>query len=221
MAASHQLKAPIAIIQWCLETVMENADKMEKSDRENIRRAVIQADAMSALVTDMLHVFKLMRNQDGPQSFTSVNVNAIIDEVFEQYLPVSEKRKVHLGKGVIESLPQISANQGYFKQVIINLVDNAIKYTQESGYVELTATCNAKKREIEITISDSGIGITEADQAMLFTEFFRSTAAREIAHEGTGLGLVLAKHVVEDMGGSIEVISKVHKGTKFIVRLPY
>lgn len=221
LAASHQLKAPIAIIQWCLQTVLEDTSKLDKNTLENVRRSVLQADAMSNLVTDMLHVFKLMRNQDDPQSFTQVNVNEVIDEIFEQYLPISEKKKVRLNKGVIEILPMLSANQGYFRQVIINLLDNAIKYTPENGTVQIEAHIEKKYREIQIEVRDTGIGISEADLSSLFTEFFRTQAAREVSHEGTGLGLVLAKHVVEDMGGTIEVISKVNKGTKFIVHLPY
>lgn len=221
LAASHQLKAPIAIIQWCLETILENPSKLDKETLENIRRSVKQADAMSNLVTDMLHIFRLMRNQDDPQSFTQINVNQIIDEIYDQYLPVSEKKKVRLSKGVIEILPMLSANQGYFRQVIINLLDNAIKYTPENGIVEIGACINKKHREIQIEVKDTGIGISEADLSSLFTEFFRTQAAREVSHEGTGLGLVLVKHVVEDMGGTIEVVSKVNKGTSFIVHLPY
>lgn len=222
LAASHQLKSPIAIIQWCLQSVMELSQNLDSQNRSYVSKALVQADAMSDLITDMLNVFRLMRGQDGPQTYSQVNLNTVLNQIMQQYNLVAEQKEVRLIGGDIEILPAILANEPYVRQVFINLIDNAIKYTPKGKVVMVSAqVVKVQKTEmIEVKVKDQGIGMTDADRAHLFTEFFRSPAAREIAHEGTGLGLVVVKHVVEDMGGTITVETKENQGTTFTVHLP-
>lgn len=218
MAASHQLKSPVAIMQWCLQTILEDQESLDPKTMNNVRRSLAQADAMSALITDMLHVFRL-QDANRRQEFVQVNVNDLISQVLLQYEPIAHNRKVHLTRGPQEEVPTVLADPAYLKQAFVNLVDNAIKYSLEGGKVTVCVEeiCGGW---VQLTVSDHGIGIPEAEQGQLFTEFFRGVEAREVAHEGTGLGLVLIRAIITEFGGEVEVKSKVHKGTTFTVRLP-
>jgi signal transduction histidine kinase len=218
MAASHQLKSPVAIVQWCLQSILEETKGVDPKLVTNVRRALGQADAMSALITDMLHVFRL-QDASRRNEFIGVDVNELLSQVLLQYEPIAHNRKVHLTRGPQEQLPLVLADPSYLKQAFVNLVDNAIKYSLEGGSVTVSAE-EAKHGWVQITVTDCGIGIPEAEQEQLFTEFFRGVEAREVAHEGTGLGLVLIRAIITEFGGEVEVKSKVHKGTTFTVRLP-
>jgi signal transduction histidine kinase len=218
LAASHQLKSPVAIIQWCLQSIMENPPA-DPEERKYVEKALQQANSMSDLITDMLRVFRLMRSQT-EETYIQVNVNQLITEVYEQYCVVAEQRQVRLRLGPIEILPTVYADPHYLKQALINLVDNAIKYTPSGKSVEIRAR-QVRKKEIEFEVIDEGIGITPADQAQLFKEFFRSVAARDMIHDGTGLGLVLVKQIAEKLDGSIHVKSEFGKGSTFTLRIPF
>jgi len=215
LTASHQLKSPVAIIQWCLQSLTEEANSLKPEDADLVRKALLQANAMSQLIGDMLHVFRLDASE---RTLVRVKPTPIIEAVIQQYEPMAHKKQVHLVRGVIEDLPEFLGEEQYFKQAVINLVDNAIKYSHEQGRVDVSAELVG--REIKITVSDQGIGMTPADQEQLFHEFYRSAEARKIAHEGTGLGLVLVKHIIEEFGGNVEVKTASGKGTTFTLSLP-
>jgi signal transduction histidine kinase len=218
MAASHQLKSPLAIVQWCLRSVLENPD-LDADTKKMLQRALIQADGMGELITDMLRVFKIVHSSAQPvQTAAPVDLNQLLEGCIKQYEPVAAQQGVRIVRGMIEQLPTVLADEAYLKQAVINVLDNAIKYSNAGGTVDITA--NVQKTMIEITIADHGIGIPEADQGRLFTEFFRGTIAKEKTANGTGLGLVLVKHIAEGMGGSVSCRSVAGRGTAFTIKLP-
>jgi signal transduction histidine kinase len=218
MAASHQLKSPVAITQWCLQSILE-MPSVDAKAKEMVRKSLTQANAMSQLITDMLHVFRLQDRQGKAQTYLPVDLNALIEQVITQNEVQAHNRKVHLVRGPIEVLPPVLADQGYLRQAIINLVDNAIKYSPDGGTVTVNAGVT-RDHFVEITVQDEGIGIPETEQSRLFTEFFRGEEARVVSHEGTGLGLVLVRNIVEEFGGEVSLESEFHKGSTFTVRLP-
>jgi len=218
MAASHQLKSPVAIIQWCLQSVMESTD-IDPKNREMVWKALNQANAMSQLITDMLHVFRLVNRHGKSQTYTAVDVNAVIEQVLQQYDLAAHQRQVHLVRGPIEVLPPVYAEESFLRQALINLVDNAIKYSQVNGTVTVSSRL-AKDGFVEVEVEDQGIGISEPEKLLLFSEFFRGEEARIHTADGTGLGLVLVKHIIEEFSGEVVVKSRVHRGSSFTVRLP-
>lgn len=216
LTASHQLKSPVAIMQWCLQSLTEMP--VDPAARKLVGKALEQANNMSALVADMLQVFRLM-HPNSVQTLESVKMNPIIDAVFAQYEPVAHNKGVHLVKGELENLPIVFGREVLLKQAVINLIDNAIKYSKGGGHV--TVSARTHDHMVEIHVADEGIGIAEAEQGRMFTEFFRGEEAKEVAYEGTGLGLVLVKHIMESIGGSISFKSALHKGTDFTLKMPY
>ena len=217
LTASHQLKSPVAIIQWCLQSV-EEMQTVPPEAQNLIKKALDQTNGMSHLIQDMLSVFRLMNHQTGSQPLDSVSLTLLIDEVISQYELVAHNKGVNLVKGAVENLPMFFARQSLVRQVVVNLVDNAIKYTKSGGSVTVTAA--VEKGRIVMRVADQGIGIPDTEQSRIFTEFFRGEEAKDVSYEGTGLGLVLVKHVLATIGGDITFQSAYHKGTTFIVSIP-
>lgn len=217
LTASHQLKSPVAIIQWCLQSMTE-IQNLDPEAKKLVQKSLEQANSMSHLIGDMLQVFRLM---SGKHTTTAepVNLNELIEEVLRTYELNSHNKGVHLMKGEVEKLPTVYGTKTLVKQCIINLVDNAIKYTKPGGQVTVSAAVEGDFAVIHVV--DQGIGIPEAEQSRLFTEFFRGEEAKEIAYEGTGLGLVLVKHIMASMGGEVLFKSKIHEGTKFSLKFPH
>jgi len=218
MTASHQLKTPLAILQWCLQSVLEDKGLSQQS-RSLLKRGEEQAENMAHLLSDMLNVFRIVHEGKGSErALLPVDINVLLKSVLEQYQPIADVAGVRLVRGPMEDLPKILADEPYLKQAIINLVDNAIKYTPAKGKVEVCTKRQGKKVFIEV--ADSGIGIADADAGRLFSEFFRAESAKQKAREGTGLGLVLVKHIAERFGGTIHFKSVLGKGTTFVLELP-
>ena len=218
MTASHQLKTPLAILQWCIQSTLEDKALPEQT-RSLLNRAEEQTTAMSHLLSDMLNVFRIVHGQKANErALVPVDTGLVLTAVLEQYHATAEQAGVHLIKGPIEQVPMVLADEMYLKQALINLVDNAIKYTARHGKVEVSLAVRAHHVCVEIT--DTGIGIADADAGRLFTEFFRAESAKQKAREGTGLGLVLVKHIIERFGGDVQFKSLLGKGSTFTLRLP-
>lgn len=217
LTASHQLKSPVAIMQWCLQSMTE-IQNLDPEAKKLVQKSLEQANSMSTLIGDMLQVFRLMSGKHHT-SAESVKLNDILDEVLRSYELSAHNKGVHLVRGSIEKLPVVYGTKTLVKQCIINLVDNAIKYTSAGGQVTVSAAIEGD--HVVIHVIDQGIGIPETEQSRLFTEFFRGEEAKEVAYEGTGLGLVLVKHIMASMGGEVLFKSKVHQGTDFYLRFPF
>ncbi len=117
-----------------------------------------------------------------------------------------------------EKVPLLIGNKDKYNQMIINLVDNAIKYTEPNGYVSIGT--KQDKGNIVFWVEDTGVGISEEHLDRIFERFYRVDKARSRAEGGTGLGLAIVKHIVLSINGKIEVKSEPKKGTKFIVKIP-
>jgi signal transduction histidine kinase len=213
MAASHQLKSPVAIAQWCIQSVLENK-QLPPDDASYLEKAVVQLDAMSHLIADMLHMFRV----DAERTLVQVELNPLLEEILVQYAPVAERKGVRLVRTNIETVPTVLGDAGYLKQALLNLVDNAIKYSASGTTVGIELV--HETHSVRYSVTDQGIGISDLDQQKLFTEFFRTEEARKVAHDGTGLGLVLVKRIVEQYGGSVHLTSEAGKGSVFTLEFP-
>jgi two-component system phosphate regulon sensor histidine kinase PhoR len=145
-----------------------------------------------------------------------VNLNQIAEEVIAQFSPQVKRKQLSISKELSTELPTVPADKERVRQVIANLVHNAIKFTPAGG--RITVTSRAPEGAVSLEVTDTGIGIPREDQARVFERFYKGDKAR--TGEGTGMGLAIAKHVIEAHGGSIWIESEEGKGSNLGFSLP-
>lgn len=215
---SHELKTPLTSIKGFVETLKNGA-----VDNPTVRDRfldIIEMEAMrlTHLINDLLVLSDIeKRNDNGFKE--EISINNVADEVIIMLTAAAEAKGLSLEYNVTEPLPTVYGNPNWIKQMLINLVDNGIKYSKESGSVKLSLESDAKW--VYIRIKDDGIGIAKEHIDRLFERFYRVDKARSRNVGGTGLGLAIVKHIILSFEGEIEVISELDCGTEFIVKLPY
>ena len=142
----------------------------------------------------------------------------VFKEVYEMINYIANSKKIDLSYDFEDKEIVVQAYSDYVKQLLLNLIDNAIKYTPEGGKV--TVKQFSINNEIVIEVIDNGVGIPKEDQSKIFQRFYRVDKARSRSVGGTGLGLAITKHIVHSLKGSISVESELGEGSKFIIRLP-
>jgi signal transduction histidine kinase len=212
--AAHELRSPLTIIRGYVEMLGEGAGMSDASKvhLQHIDRAALQ---LNSLIGDILDVAKL---QEGRMSFnfTALDVSQDIAQVVDSFMrPAQDKGLTLLYTPA--PLPSISVDTDRFRQLMINLVGNAIKYTPQ-GEVRVTTAADAE--HVTIRVSDTGMGISAEDQQKLFQKFFRVKSQETEKITGTGLGLWITTQIVKAMKGVISVESIKGKGTDFIVTFP-
>ncbi|TDT61844.1 two-component system histidine kinase PnpS [Fonticella tunisiensis] len=212
---SHELKTPLTSIKGFAETLMYVEDKATKEKFLNIIN--IEAERLTRLINDIL-ILSELENRDVSINFEKINIKKSIEEVYYIMLPLARDKNIELKFNQPDNDVFISGDRDKFKQMMINLVDNAIKYTNNGGTVDIKF--KEEDESIKIYVSDNGIGIPEEHLPRLFERFYRVDKARSRRLGGTGLGLAIVKHVVMLFNGKIDVKSKPGKGTTFIITLP-
>ena len=215
---SHQLRSPLLSIQQTFEVILggftgEVACKqkeMMKGANENIEKLVM-------LINDWLNISNIEAG-NLVMKFDQLDLVPILSETMELLKPQSEAKKIILKMNFQNSLPQIQGNGENLRQLFTNLIANGINYTLEGG------TVNVSMREdvnyLVVDVSDTGIGISKDSLPFIFDEFFRVKSKETRSINGTGLGLPIAKRIIEAHRGSIKVVSEFGKGSTFSVFLP-
>jgi signal transduction histidine kinase len=220
--ASHELRTPIASIRAHVESLLMREDE-RPLDPETTRYLDIiarETERLSALVDDLLAV---ARAEAGELSLTvgPVSVVQVVRHVREALGPMARRqRRVTLVERLPEdSLPAVLADADRLTQVMMNLVRNAVTYTPEGGLVSIEAAADGPAH-VALAVADTGIGIPPEDLERVFERFYRTDASRARSTGGFGLGLSIARDLIEAMGGTISVESEVDAGSRFTVRLP-
>jgi len=213
---AHELRAPLAAIKSCLEVAREYfPGEVKSKPREMMLRAERRAEGLLGLVQDLLNLSRATEFSVRA-AFQKVEMDKIVEGVVELLRPKAEGKGIRL---VVELEPaQAVADPQGVEEVVTNLLSNAIKYSPQDTTVEVRLTADAER--VRIAVCDQGIGIAPEDKARLFTEFFRAKNAKAQQVEGTGLGLVLTKKIMELHGGSIQVQSTLGEGSTFEVEFP-
>ncbi len=215
---SHELKSPIIAIKSSLDGVIANyGDKIEERPLNVLKRASARSTQMLDIIKELLD---LSRNRTlKPQVYKEkIEINKILKAVIENEKSVASSRNIQIHAEIDAQEPSLIGQVSDFEKIFSNLIGNAVRYNKENGQVTIKSKVNNKIAVIEIT--DSGIGIPEKDLENIFAEFYRSENAKKIVNFGTGLGLSLVKQIIENYGGSIEVLSKLDEGTIFKIYLP-
>lgn len=218
--ASHQLRTPTGIIKWYIEALKEDEyyKKAPATAKEYIDIVYKNNERTLSLVRDLLSVSRIDqgRTKDSPEK---TDIAELVKSIVGEMKIMALKDNLDLTCSIHdESIPLIYIDPARLREVIENLVSNAIKFSSKNGKIEVGT--GVKDGMIEISVKDMGIGISSEDQKNLFTKFFRAEKAVLNNTEGTGLGLYMVKAYVDGWGGSVSVLSEEGKGSTFTIKLP-
>ena len=213
---THELKTPLTSIRGFVETLRSGAVKDPDITAQFLEIIDIEADRLTMLINDILQLSEIENNLSDTNIGTH-NLNSIINEVISILQSSADKRNIKLFADA-DTRIKIHANRDRIKQMLINLIENAIKYNVENGSVRIKAV--KSEGRLAISVSDTGIGIAEQHYSRIFERFYRVDKGRSRGMGGTGLGLSIVKHIVNLYDGDIRVESEPGKGTRFIVQLP-
>jgi two-component sensor histidine kinase/uncharacterized protein YigA (DUF484 family) len=217
--AAHQLRSPVNAIYSMLE-VLEKGDlgPLKEGQIENIRRCRLRLEMLGDTIRDLLKL-GIRRGHDETRGLKKIYINETLSSIWETYRVQAEEKGIQFTVNAGEKLPPIMADEKLLEDLFSNLVSNAIKYTPPGGTIEAKTSLYPDGR-VRVEVSDTGIGIPQQDIPRLFTEFFRAENARETVEEGTGLGMVIVKEIVDNLRGTISVQSEIGKGTTFVCLFP-
>ena len=213
---SHELKTPMTSMKVLADSLLEQDNVPVEMYQEFMQDIAKEIDRENQIITDLLSLVKMDRSGQ-TMNIRTMNINDLLEQILKRLKPIAEKKNVEM---VMETFRPVNAeiDETKFTLAVSNLVENAIKYNHENGWVHVSL--NADHKYFYVKVEDSGIGIPEQDQAHIFERFYRvdKSHSREIG--GTGLGLSIARNAVLVHRGSIKVYSNEGEGTTFTVRIP-
>ena len=216
--ASHQLRTPLTSIKGYLDMLLQgDLGPVRPTQKAVLREAFSSSERMVQLINDFLSISRL---QTG--TFTINRQLASLSDIVRSEVAllkvVAKQHTITLSVHIDEDVPTLDIDAEKLRQVIMNMIDNAIFYSKERTTVNVSLSCDTQ--EVVFTVEDQGIGVPKAEQSGVFGKFFRASNARKRRPDGTGVGLFLARKVVLEHGGSMIFTSKENKGSTFGFRLP-
>lgn len=214
---SHELRTPLSIFHGYLENLIDAPSMSRKDQMEIFEILRKHSRRLNALLEDLLTLARLESRQE-KMTCVSMKLPALLRSVAGDWSQKLAAKKLTLEVDATDSLPNISGDPQRLEQVLHNLLQNAVKYTETGGSIALRAA--AHNGHVEVRVEDTGLGIPPADLPHIFERFYRADKARTREMGGTGLGLSIVKHIVQLHGGSVAAESKYGKGTTIILQLP-
>ena len=213
---SHELKTPITSIRVLADSLMGMEEAPKELYQEFMQDISDEIDRESKIIDDLLNLVK-MDKVSQENSFAPVQINGLVEMILKRLRPIARKRNIEL---IFESMREVTADidEVKFSLAVNNLVENAVKYNREDGWVRVTL--DADHKFFYLKVADSGIGIPKELTERVFERFYRVDKARSRETGGTGLGLAITKSVILLHHGAIRVESTEGEGTTFTVRIP-
>ena len=225
---SHELRTPLTTIRGYAETLLSEDATRTKAQEQFVVKILNHAARLSRLVSELLELSRL-ESGDVELKRAPCHLNTFYEPILDVFEPILEEAGLVLKWEIPERLPKVSVDQQLFMQVLVNLIDNAIKYTPDSGTITVSAEVrtseafegsNITSEEIIVRVRDTGIGIPMESQPRVFERFYRVDKGRAREMGGTGLGLAIAKHIVLRHNGQIWLESSLGEGSVFHVAIP-
>jgi signal transduction histidine kinase len=219
--ASHQLRTPLTGIRWFGELLLKGkAGALTPDQKDFIQQMYDSNSRMINLVNDLLNVSRIETGKKFTIEKKPVDIVPIVASLFTELVALAAQHKVTMQRapGFPADLT-LNVDGEKIRQVLQNLLSNAVKYSKEGGVV-IIGCDTSPKTKITFSIKDSGLGIPAAQQSRMFEKFFRADNVKTKETDGTGLGLYIAKAIVEGHGGTISFVSGQDKGTTFSFSLP-
>lgn len=216
--ASHELRTPLTVIQGNLDLAIREADLKKEKPLEALPLMMHEVQRINSILTDLT----LLTNADQhaeQMAHESVNLSDLVTAAVQSLLVLANQKKIKLtGRNKSKKII-IMGDEAKLEKLILNILRNAIKYTDRKGSV--VAWSEKDDQEARVIVQDTGIGISEKDLPFIFERFYRADKSRSRAEGGTGIGLSIAKWIAEEHGGEITVKSEIGAGTIFTVHLPF
>ena len=214
---SHDLRTPLAIMQGYVETLLIKNDQLTSAERKQYLETVLgSSEKLAKLISQLFEYSKLEARQIQPQK-EPFFIAELAQDIFQKYQIIAKQKNIELRLDQPQNLPLVFADLGLVERVIQNLMDNALKFTPEGGKVSIIL--REQDHSVEVRIADTGQGIPESEQSAIF-ERYRKAAASGTPGTGAGLGLAIAKKILELHDATIRVQSKLNEGTAFWFQLP-
>jgi len=217
--AAHQLRTPLSAIKWILRMILDgDLGEINASQREFLEKTYVSNERMISLINDLLNVTRI---EEGKYIYKTAltSLENVVESVIESRKDIIERKKINFRfEKPIVPLPLVSIDVEKITLAIQNLLDNAVNYTPENGSIIILLS--ASEKEVQFSIRDTGIGIPKEEHHRVFSKFFRSSNAMKTETSGSGLGVFIAKNIIEAHGGKIWFESEENKGTTFYFYLP-
>ena len=216
--ASHQLNEPTTEILWAVEGLLEENGSLTIEQKETLQHIQTSAKQMGRLVHALLNVATI---ESGKQkiSFKPIEVNSVIDQVLNSFQGLVTQKKIHVSTSIDPSAGTIQTDEHLLKEVLMNVVSNAIAYSPAGASINVGAT--SQDGHVLFHVRDTGYGIPTSQQSRVFEKFFRGDNIVKKVPNGTGLGLYIAKGIIHSLGGKIWFDSEENKGTTFWFEIPF
>lgn len=213
--ASHELKTPLTSIHGYVELLENDMAANETMKKDFLKRIKKETNNMTNLINDILMISRL-ETKEAEVIMEEIRISLLLNEVVVSLEPLAQEYQVQLNTSCKPIV--MTANAQQIRELLGNLVTNAIKYNKPGGKVDVTVTTETK--EMVIVVEDTGVGIPQDAIQRIFERFYRVDKGRSKKVGGTGLGLSIVKHIVNYYNGTVEVQSRLNEGSKFTVRLP-
>jgi len=212
---SHELRTPLAAIKAIVDTLRDGAISDREAAEDFLNRLDVEVDGMTQMVNELI---ELSRIETGKirLKLEPANLNALVEEVMARLRPQADRQQLSLSAELSPGLAPVQADRERIRQVITNIIHNAIKFTPSGGRIVVSTKIDGQSAIAQV--SDTGIGISKEDLPHIFERFFKADKSR--ATSGTGLGLAIAKHTIQIHGGKVWVQSEEGKGSIFGFSLP-
>ncbi|MHC4424685.1 MAG: two-component system histidine kinase PnpS [Planctomycetota bacterium] len=215
---SHELKTPITSIKGFVETLLEGAIKEPEQAKRFLDIVARQTNRMDAIIDDLLSLCRIEQQAERAEiGLQRGCIKDVLETAIELCRNKAQVKQIEIELSCADEI-DANINMPLLEQAVINLIDNAIKYSQSNSGIEVTA--EQAEGQVNITVTDFGCGIKNKYLPRLFERFYRVDKARSRKLGGTGLGLAIVKHIIQAHGGSVAVESSLGKGSRFTIKLP-
>jgi two-component system phosphate regulon sensor histidine kinase PhoR len=214
---SHELRTPLTVINGFVQT-LGSWDSLSEADRTTSLTIIeLETERLKRLISELLVLSRIEGEMDGADRIP-FDLNPIVNDSILLIKPMAEEKQISI-ETRIEITPPLVGRELWFKQIVTNLLENAVKYSPDKTKVSLSVYAG-EQDSVVLSVKDQGMGIAVEDQEKIFDRFYRVEKSRNSAIAGSGLGLAITKLMVEEFGGSIGVESKIGEGSVFTVILP-
>jgi PAS domain S-box-containing protein len=216
--AAHQLRTPLSGIKWIVKMALDgDIGEFNKEQTRLLEKAYANNEKIIGLIDDLLNVSRIEEGKFGYQ-IKKESFSELLNGTLSDFNYKIESKEIELVINKPQKIPFVYMDKEKVGLALQNIIDNAIKYTPAKGKIEITIK---KKREfLEVSVKDSGVGIPEQDQVKIFSKFYRASNVSKSEISGSGLGLFIAKNIIEGHEGEIGLKSEENKGTEIIFKLP-